>query len=66
MLIWINAPYMCAGVVTRNKIIVNAAPILRWSIGKSSKQFLSWVTRKGFKYKIIREKLKVKVKMEMD
>lgn len=36
MLIWINATYFCCGVVTdKYGIIREAAPIVKWSIGKN-------------------------------
>jgi hypothetical protein len=45
-LYWINLPYACYGVVVSNNIIINAAPIANWSIGKDINYFLNWVQRK--------------------
>jgi len=44
----VNAPYMYAGIIVNNSVITQAAPILRWSIGKKLCTIKEWVKRKGF------------------
>jgi hypothetical protein len=34
MLIQITTTYFCAGIIAKNNIIIKAAPILKWTIGK--------------------------------
>jgi hypothetical protein len=31
----ISTPYFCAGIVLKDDICIDAAPILKWAIGKS-------------------------------
>lgn len=35
LLFRVTAPHFCAGLVVRDDKVVEAAPILRWTIGKS-------------------------------
>lgn len=35
MLAQVTAPHLCAGIVLRDDVVVEAAPILRWMVGKS-------------------------------
>lgn len=43
----ITLPYMCAGVVANQSgMIIKAAPILRWTIGKHISEVKNWVLRK--------------------
>jgi hypothetical protein len=30
----VTAPHFCAGIVTRGDLVVEAAPILRWCVGR--------------------------------
>jgi hypothetical protein len=47
-LIFIDATYFCAGILIDSKgIVTEAAPILRWSIGKSYKKILEFLSNKG-------------------
>ena len=43
-LLWIDAPHFCCGVVVSKTHVVDAAPILRWAIGRPISQF-SWYCR---------------------
>jgi len=41
-------PYAVYGIVTnKDNIIIDAAPIAKWSIGKDINYFLNWVDGKG-------------------
>lgn len=41
-------PHLCAGVlVNRDGVIVRAAPILAWSLGKPLTTLASWIKPKG-------------------
>ncbi len=54
MLIRITAPHYVAGIiVSKNDIIINAAPILKWTIGKRWGKVAAYFDRKGFHYKIV-------------
>lgn len=54
MLIQITTPYMCAGLTTdANHRVVSSAPILAWTIGRSLKEVLLWVKKKGFKAVVV-------------
>lgn len=41
-------PYakICAGVIVVNGMIVKAAPVFKWSIGKKIQNFILWVDKK--------------------
>ena len=43
----IDLGYACAGVVVRAGLVIEAAPIFRWAIGKSWVYFESWVRGMG-------------------
>lgn len=44
----ITAPYFCAGVEIEDGVVVEAAPILAWMIGKPFTYVKSYCTRKSF------------------
>ena len=49
MLYQVTAPYMCAGLeVDEDGVVVFAAPILKWTVGKRIGDVIRWVDRKGF------------------
>jgi hypothetical protein len=54
MLVWVRAPHYCAGLVIGRKhlsggvLCLEAAPILRWSLGKSWLELKSYFARKRF------------------
>ena len=48
MLYRIVTPYFVAGVIVRNGKIVEAAPILNWSRGRSIKSLENWCSKKRF------------------
>jgi hypothetical protein len=39
-------PYFVAGVIVRMGVVVEAAPILRWAVGKSLADLETWVRKK--------------------
>lgn len=47
-LVWVNAPHYCAGLVTRDDVCTEAAPILRWAVGKPWPYLRRYFDGKGF------------------
>lgn len=48
MLYWIECTYCCVGIETDKKgTIINAAPIIRWSMGKNIEYILDYLRDKG-------------------
>lgn len=47
MLIQVTLPHLSAGVTVENGRIIEAAPILAWSLGKSPQELAAWTVRKG-------------------
>lgn len=47
-LVWVNAPHYCAGLTVADDKVIEAAPILRWSLGKPWPHVRSYFDRKGF------------------
>ena len=45
-LMQIDVGYACYGITTNNSVVVDAAPIARWMIGKSIIYVSDWVKRK--------------------
>lgn len=43
----VTTGYFCAGIVVKNGRVVEAAPILRWSIGKPIGAVVAWAESKG-------------------
>lgn len=43
----VTLAYVCCGVSVRDGLIVDAAPILKWAVGKSLQYFRNWVRLKG-------------------
>lgn len=48
MLAQITAPHFCAGIILRDDYVVDAAPILRWMVGKSRDYVRSYCARKNW------------------
>jgi hypothetical protein len=50
-LVRVEAPHLCAGVIVDREtaIVVYAAPILRWSVGKNIEHLVAWATKNGYK-----------------
>lgn len=53
-LIQITAPHFCAGiVVNKNCVIIQAAPILRWTNGKHIKNIMNYCKDKKWRYRLV-------------
>jgi hypothetical protein len=44
---WVSLPYATFGIKTENEIVVEAAPIARWSIGKQERYVMNYFDKKG-------------------
>lgn len=44
----VTAPHFCAGMIVVGLHVVDAAPILRWAIGKHMSYLASYFKRKGW------------------
>jgi hypothetical protein len=48
LLIQVHLSHLCAGVVAKQGVIIEAAPILSWAVGKTPQQLAAWaLKRKG-------------------
>jgi len=45
----VTLSYFCCGFFVQDGEIVDAAPIIRWAVGKSLAQFVRWAEGKGGK-----------------
>lgn len=54
IMIRIDAPHFCAGAVVENSAIVDAAPIIKWMIGKTIDQVMDYCHRKKWACQILR------------
>ncbi|MCC2547731.1 hypothetical protein LJY25_14845 [Hymenobacter sp. BT175] len=53
-LVYCNTSYFCCGVVVReDNTITEAAPILRWSVGKHFRVLRDWLRGKGGSYQVL-------------
>ena len=52
-LIQITTSYFCCGIVVTDNICVDAAPIMKWAIGKSWDYIRGWVEDKGAQWNIV-------------
>ncbi len=48
-LVQVTAPHFCAGLVMRDKVCVEAAPILKWCVGKGEHYLSHYFKQKGWK-----------------
>jgi hypothetical protein len=39
--------YACAGIIIKNGVVVRAAPIFHWMIGKNLNEVKTWVYKKN-------------------
>lgn len=53
MLVSVDAPHFYAGIVLENDVIVRAAPILKWAIGKRRAWLSDYFRQKGWKAVIV-------------
>lgn len=54
MLIQITMPHFCAGLIVKDGRIINAAPILKWTIGKTVTRVKLYYNKKNAKWKTIK------------
>ena len=52
-LVRVVAPHFVAGLVAVDGVVTEAAPILRWTIGKRSAWLAAYFKRKSWKWEII-------------
>ncbi len=53
MLVAVDAPHFYAGVVLTDGVVTEAAPILRWAMGKKRGWLSDYFRRKGWKATIV-------------
>jgi hypothetical protein len=53
ILIQVDLPHLCAGVVAKGEKIVQAAPILAWSVGKSPQELAAWTLKQGGRITVV-------------
>ena len=44
---WVSLSYATFGVCVEGRVIVDAAPIARWSVGRDYQDVLAYYSRKG-------------------
>jgi len=49
--IWVSLPYATFALAARDGLVVDAAPIARWSIGKPEQQVADYYRRKGAEFR---------------
>jgi len=55
MLVRITAPHYCAGLEVLDGKVVETAPILNWAMGKTFREVLIYLRRKGYKVQVRKE-----------
>lgn len=53
MLVAVDAPHFYAGIVLTDDIVIRAAPILRWTIGKRRDWLSAYFRQKGWRATIV-------------
>lgn len=48
-LFWVDIHYACVGIISGNDIVVDAAPIVKWMIGKTLHEIKPWLLSKRAK-----------------
>lgn len=56
MLVQVTAKHFCAGLVLEDDVVVEAAPILKYTIGKRRAWLRSYFAEKGWKTKVVRDR----------
>lgn len=51
----VKAPHFCAGLIVDETRVIDAAPILRWSMGKTRKYLKDYFERKGWKVAFVKK-----------
>lgn len=49
MLVQVTAPHFCAGLVLVDDRCIEAAPILKWAIGKRADELRRYFAKKGWR-----------------
>lgn len=53
-LLQVTLPYFCCGITVQGEFVTDAAPIMRWAVGKTWGWIENWIIRKGGKYEEVR------------
>jgi hypothetical protein len=53
MLVAVDAPHFYAGIVIENDVVTEAAPILRWTIGKRRDYLRKYFKSRGWKATVV-------------
>lgn len=51
--IWVSLPYATYGIEVEDGIVIDAAPIARWMIGKDTQTVRNWIAKKGGVWKML-------------
>lgn len=54
-LVQVTAPHFCAGIVLKNGVVTEAAPILKWTIGKQKEWLSTYFKQKGWTEEMVKE-----------
>lgn len=55
MLVAVSAPHFYAGIVLKDGVVIEAAPILKWTVGKRREWLGGYFIRKGWTATIVSE-----------
>lgn len=56
----VTAPHLCAGLVTRGDAVIDAAPVLRWCLGRLRGSLRGYFRRKGWRVCAVGPRIKEK------
>jgi hypothetical protein len=42
----VTTDYFCCGLVTEGDVVIDAAPIMSWAVGKKRAEIRNWVAKK--------------------
>lgn len=51
-LVRVVAPHFTAGLIFKEKRCIDAAPILKWAIGKTSQEIVAYFRHKGWEWQV--------------
>lgn len=49
IIVQVDAPHFCAGLVFKNGVVISTAPILSWAMGKDIEYLAKYFKKKGWK-----------------
>lgn len=52
-LVRVTAPHFVAGLLAQGGVVKEAAPILRWAVGKSTRECAAYFKRKRWAWEIV-------------